>query len=75
MNKRSNDLAAIVYSEAAAHGATIVETGATRSNHRFALLDLAGKRRKVFFAGSPSDCRAPMQVANDVRKVIRGMRR
>jgi hypothetical protein len=71
MNKRSDDLADVVRSEAAALGATIVETGITRSNHRFALLELRGKRRKIFFSGSPSSVRAPMQTAGDVRRVFR----
>lgn len=73
MNKRSDDLAAVVRSEAVALGATVVATGTSGSSHKFAVLDLCGKRRKVFYSCSPSARRAPMYLANDVRRVIREM--
>jgi hypothetical protein len=73
MNKRSDDLADVIRSEAAALGATVVTTGTSGSSHKFAVIDLCGKQRKVFYSRSPNARRAPLHIANDVRRIIRGM--
>jgi hypothetical protein len=70
---RRSDHEIVVRKTAAKLGARVVEIGTTGSGHRFALIVHAGKRRRIFFGSTPSDHRAALNLACNVRRVVRGM--
>lgn len=51
------------------HGLAI--TFASASKHQIAELEKGGRRRKIYFAVSPSDHRGTLNLASAARKIIR----
>jgi hypothetical protein len=73
MAHRKTEAANAVRNIAARAGATVVSINPTNGSHQVALLELYGKRRKFFFASTPSDRRANKNNACGVRKLLRTM--
>jgi hypothetical protein len=73
MSKRSLYRDAVI-GVAREHGAAIVDEGFTGKGHCYMTVELNGRRRNLFFPGSPSDVRGHKNLRSTARKVIAELR-
>jgi hypothetical protein len=71
--KRGKEAEAVVRAVASELGAAIVEVGFTGGNHKYALIERGGARRKFFFPKTPGDVRGHLNLRTEARKAIGAM--
>lgn len=74
MGKRKLLSEEVIREVAEIFGARIVETGVTGGNHRFALVELNAKRRKLFYPSTPSDSqRGHLNLRSEIKRALGAM--